>query len=78
MTITTTAAGLEPAAAQHETPLGSAFGFLQRVGKALMLPVAVLPVAGLLLGIGAAGFSWIPPVVSELRSGSRMATVPTD
>ena len=30
----------------------SAFGILQQIGKALMLPVAVLPVAGLLLGIG--------------------------
>ncbi|MNO21527.1 PTS system glucose-specific EIICBA component [compost metagenome] len=28
------------------------FGILQRVGKALMLPVALLPAAGLLLGIG--------------------------
>ena len=30
-----------------------AFGFLQKIGQALMLPVSVLPVAGLLLGIGA-------------------------
>ncbi|MFC6291544.1 PTS glucose transporter subunit IICBA [Macrococcus epidermidis] len=30
------------------------FGQLQRIGKALMLPVAILPAAGLLLGIGAA------------------------
>ena len=30
-----------------------AFGFLQRIGKALMVPVAILPAAGLLLGIGA-------------------------
>lgn len=29
-----------------------AFGVLQKVGKALMLPVALLPAAGLLLGIG--------------------------
>lgn len=28
------------------------FGVLQRVGKALMLPVAILPAAGLLLGLG--------------------------
>lgn len=33
-----------------------AFAFLQKIGKALMLPVAVLPVAGLLLGIGATDF----------------------
>ncbi|OVE48677.1 PTS glucose transporter subunit IIBC [Chromobacterium violaceum] len=32
------------------------FAFLQKIGKALMLPVAVLPVAGLLLGIGATDF----------------------
>ncbi|WP_102026142.1 glucose-specific PTS transporter subunit IIBC [Salirhabdus sp. Marseille-P4669] len=29
-----------------------AFGLLQRVGRALMLPVSVLPAAGILLGIG--------------------------
>lgn len=29
-----------------------AFGVLQQVGKALMLPVAILPAAGLLLGLG--------------------------
>lgn len=27
-------------------------GFLQRIGKALMLPIAVLPAAGLLLRFG--------------------------
>ncbi len=32
-----------------------AFSSLQKIGKSLMLPVAVLPVAGLLLGLGAAG-----------------------
>lgn len=47
-----------------------AFSFLQRVGKALMLPVAVLPVAGLLLGIGAANFGFMPAVVSELMKAS--------
>ncbi|MGV1004770.1 MAG: glucose-specific PTS transporter subunit IIBC [Candidatus Nanopelagicales bacterium] len=31
----------------------SLFGQLQRIGKALMVPVAILPAAGLLLGIGA-------------------------
>ena len=48
------------------------FAFLQKVGKALMLPVAVLPIAGLLLGIGAANFGWMPSIVSELmrESGS--------
>lgn len=28
------------------------FGILQRVGRSFMLPIAILPVAGLLLGLG--------------------------
>ena len=28
------------------------FGVLQRIGRSFMLPIAVLPVAGLLLGLG--------------------------
>ncbi|ATF08641.1 PTS glucose transporter subunit IIBC [Candidatus Enterovibrio altilux] len=40
------------------------FANLQKVGKALMLPVSVMPVAGILLGIGAADFSWLPSIVS--------------
>lgn len=42
------------------------FANLQKVGKALMLPVSVLPVAGILLGVGAANFSWLPEIVSQL------------
>ncbi|MGY5452922.1 PTS glucose transporter subunit IIBC [Agarivorans sp. MS3-6] len=42
------------------------FAQAQKVGKALMLPVSVLPVAGILLGVGAADFSWIPSIVSQL------------
>lgn len=42
------------------------FAQLQKLGKALMLPVAVLPAAGLLLGIGAANFEIIPMVVSQV------------
>ena len=42
------------------------FASVQRLGKALMLPVAVLPAAGLLLGIGAAHFSWLPVGVSSV------------
>lgn len=34
----------------------NAFAGLQKIGKSLMLPVAVLPVAGLLLGLGATDF----------------------
>jgi len=47
-----------------------AFVVLQKIGKSLMIPVAVLPVAGLLLGIGAAHFEWIPPLVSALMKAS--------
>lgn len=46
------------------------FGSLQKVGKALMLPVAVLPVAGLLLGIGSAHFGIIPEQVSNIMKAS--------
>jgi glucose PTS system EIICB or EIICBA component len=47
------------ASAQSADPpkahLGSrAFGFMQKLGRSLMLPVAVLPVAGILLGVGMA------------------------
>ena len=28
------------------------FGYLQKIGKALMIPVAVLPAAAIMLGIG--------------------------
>src|SRR5690348_12859200 len=33
---------------------GSAFEFLQKIGKSLMLPVSILPAAGILLGVGGA------------------------
>ncbi|WP_210498375.1 PTS glucose transporter subunit IIBC [Vibrio crassostreae] len=42
------------------------FANLQKVGKSLMLPVSVLPIAGILLGVGAADFSFIPEVISNL------------
>ena len=48
----TTATATAPA---PRPSLGSrAFGFLQKIGKSLMLPVSVLPVAGILLGVGGA------------------------
>lgn len=51
-----------------------AFMFLQQIGKSLMLPVAVLPVAGLLLGIGSgllnAEVSWIPAIIPQVMSQS--------
>ena len=33
------------------------FGVLQRVGRSFMLPIAILPVAGLLLGLGNPSFA---------------------
>ena len=48
----------------------ASFGWLQKIGKALMLPVAVLPVAGLLLGFGASHFTWLPQIVSMLMEQS--------
>jgi len=47
-----------------------AFVVLQKIGKSLMIPVAVLPVAGLLLGIGAAQFEWLPHIVSALMKAA--------
>ena len=45
----------ETAPAPRKASLGSrAFGFLQKIGKSVMLPVSVLPVAGILLGVGGA------------------------
>lgn len=44
----------------------NAFANLQKVGKSLMLPVSVLPIAGILLGVGSANFNWLPAVVSTL------------
>ena len=44
----------------------NAFGFLQKIGKALMLPVAVLPAAGILLGVGSSDFAFIPEVVNDV------------
>ncbi|MGB0128323.1 MAG: PTS glucose transporter subunit IIBC [Rhodocyclaceae bacterium] len=47
-----------------------AFSFLQKIGKALMLPVSVLPVAGILLGIGSAHFAVFPDLVSNIMAQS--------
>lgn len=44
------------------------FASLQKVGKALMLPVSVLPIAGILLGVGSAEFSWLPAIVSKVMA----------
>jgi len=51
-------------------PTLNLFSSLQKVGKALMLPVAVLPVAGLLLGIGSSHFAILPDQVSNIMKAS--------
>ena len=52
-----------------------AFAFLQQIGKSLMLPVAVLPVAGLLLGIGSGllNSGWFDPSSSWILIPQIMA-----
>ncbi|HEY9627344.1 MAG TPA: glucose-specific PTS transporter subunit IIBC [Coleofasciculaceae cyanobacterium] len=53
-----------------------AFALLQQMGKSLMLPVSVLPVAGLLLGLGSAKFSkpetffWMPEFLAQIMKVS--------
>ncbi|QCI23888.1 PTS glucose transporter subunit IIBC [Buchnera aphidicola (Macrosiphoniella sanborni)] len=44
------------------------FANLQKVGKSLMLPVSVLPIAGILLGIGSAHFILLPDILSEIMA----------
>ena len=44
------------------------FSILQRVGRAFMLPIALLPVAGLLLGIGS---SFTNPAMLETYNLTR-------
>src|SRR5689334_6691222 len=51
----------------------NAFSLLQKIGKCMMLPVSVLPVAGILLGVGSANFSWLPDVVSNVMAASGSA-----
>ncbi len=43
-----------------------AFALLQKIGRALMLPVSVLPVAGLLLGLGSAKLGLLPDAVASV------------
>lgn len=46
------------------------FAVLQQIGRSLMLPVSVLPVAGILLGVGSAKFSWMPPLLAKVMATS--------
>ena len=49
---------------------GRAFAFLQKIGRALMLPVSVLPVAGLLLGLGSSKLGLFPDAVATVLAQS--------
>ena len=51
----------------------NAFSLLQKIGKCMMLPVSVLPVAGILLGVGSANFSWLPEALSQVMAASGSA-----
>ncbi|MFN8606459.1 MAG: PTS transporter subunit EIIC [Vulcanimicrobiota bacterium] len=44
------------------------FGLLQKVGRALMLPVSVLPVAGLLLGVGSSKLWFVPDLLAKIMA----------
>ncbi|BBI01284.1 glucose-specific PTS system IIBC component [Buchnera aphidicola (Nipponaphis monzeni)] len=46
----------------------STFSNFQKIGKSLMLPISVLPIAGILLGIGSANFKIIPKTISCIMS----------
>ena len=54
-------------AASTAPPKISLFGQLQRIGRALMVPVAILPAAGLLLGLGA-GFQNIYKQLNDVEA----------
>jgi PTS system glucose-specific IIC component len=51
----------------------NAFSVLQKIGKCMMLPVSVLPVAGILLGVGSANFTWLPETLSHVMAASGSA-----
>ncbi|MDR1658200.1 MAG: glucose-specific PTS transporter subunit IIBC [Deltaproteobacteria bacterium] len=49
-------------------PFKNMGNFFQQIGKSLMLPVAILPVAGILLGVGTSEFSFIPNLISRIMT----------
>src|SRR5262245_33056395 len=55
------------------TMFSNAFSVLQKIGKCMMLPVSVLPVAGILLGVGSANFSWLPDTLSQVMAAAGSA-----
>ncbi|MBE7384760.1 MAG: PTS transporter subunit EIIC [Leptolyngbya sp. SIO1E4] len=75
-----------PPLSQSQQWRDKAFDLLQKMGKSLMLPVSVLPVAGILLGLGSARlieiqkiqegvltsakFGWLPASLAEIMKNS--------
>jgi glucose PTS system EIICB or EIICBA component len=54
---------------EHEMSIWrGTFAWLQKIGKSLMLPVSVLPAAGILLGVGSAKFKVLPEAVSNVMA----------
>lgn len=77
-TATGSTTGTTKEAARSPRRLGSAaFGLLQKLGKSLMLPVAVLPIAGILLGVGGAFVQGLQQKAADLGvcavDGTRVA-----
>lgn len=59
--------------------LSRLFGFLQKIGRSLMLPVSVLPVAGLLCGLGSQRYPFVPEIVTKVLNragGSILGNLP--
>ncbi len=51
--------------------LHDTFRVLQQIGKSLMLPVAVMPAAGILLALGASpAIEFIPPLIKQLMASA--------
>ena len=82
----TSASATLPKPSKQQQFRDKAFGLLQKMGKSLMLPVSVLPVAGILLGLGSARlieiqkieqgiltsakFGWLPAWLAEIMKNS--------
>ncbi len=62
-----------------KTLFSAMFAKMQQLGKAVMLPVAVMPAAGILLAVGFQNFSIFPDIVSQLMlqaGGNIFAAMP--
>lgn len=52
------------------------FGLLQKMGKSLMLPVSVLPVAGILLGLGSARLIELQKIEQGVLTSAKFGLIP--